>query len=229
MSQIKLHYLNKSRAFRVLWLFEHLDLQYEIIPYLREDNRAPEKLKEIHPLGRSPIVEIQDGNSESSKVLTESGYIFQYILEKYDTEKKLSLIEPEKAEKVQYYLHYAEGSLQPPLLMEYIFSLAKQSPGPFPISYLVGGIINKISSAYSKGEVANQVNYIESEIEKNKGYLVGGQFSAADILLSFPLQMAFIRHFIEQNDYPNIKIWLDKITKEESYVKAQERSKTYEP
>lgn len=229
MSQIKLHYLNQSRAFRVLWLFEHLDLEYEIIPYLREDNRAPEKLKEIHPLGRSPIVEIKDNSSKNSKILTESGYIFQYILENYDTEKKLSFTDPENAVKVQYHLHYAEGSLQPPLLMEYIYSLAKQSPGPFPISYLVSGIINKISSAYSKGEVANQVNYIEAEIGKNNGYLVGGQFSAADILLSFPLQMAFIRHFIEQNDYPNIKNWLDQIKKEESYIKAQEIAKTYEP
>lgn len=229
MSQIKIHYLNKSRAFRVLWLLEHLNLKYEIIPYVREGNRAPKKLKQIHPLGRSPIVEIQDNNGGNSTILTESGYIFQYILEKYDTEKKLSLRELEKAEKVQYYLHYAEGSLQPPLLMEYIFSLAKESPGPFPISYLVSGIVNKISSAYSKGEVENQINYIEKEIEQNNGYLVGGQFSAADILLSFPLQMAFIRHFIEQNEYPNIKNWLDKITKEESYIKTQERTKEYEP
>ncbi|SMN22853.1 similar to Saccharomyces cerevisiae YIR038C GTT1 ER associated glutathione S-transferase capable of homodimerization [Maudiozyma saulgeensis] len=228
MSKITLHYLDKSRAFRVLWLLEHLGLEYNVVPYVRENNRAPEELKKIHPLGRSPILEIKDEQTGKTKIVTESGYIFQYILENYDQEKILSLKDPEQAEQVQYYLHYAEGSLQPPLLMEYVYSLAAQSPGPFPLSYLVRGVLDKISGAYSRGEVKNQIDYLETEVSKNEGYFVGGQFSAADILLSFPLQMAFLRGFAQAKDYPHIKKWLESITSEKSYSAAKDSAAQYE-
>lgn len=229
MSNIRVHYLNKSRSFRVIWLLEHLNVEYEVIPYVRENNRAPEMLKKIHPLGRSPILEVKDGKSGKTKIITESGYIFQYILEKYDNERILSLKAPDQAEQVQYYLHYVEGSLQPPLLMEYIYSLAGQSPGPFPLSYLVRGVLDKISGAYSKGEVKNQIDYLENEISNNKDYLIGGQFSAADILMSFPLKMAFQRGFAEEKNYPQIKKWLKTIINENSYSVTKEKTAQYEP
>ncbi|KAJ4128796.1 bifunctional glutathione transferase/peroxidase, partial [Fusarium falciforme] len=87
---------------------------------------------------------------------------------------------------------------------------------PFPISYLARKVADKISQAYSSGEVKNQFDFVEGEISKNNGYLVDGKLSGADILMSFPLQMAFERKFAAPEDYPAISKWLKTITSEES-------------
>lgn len=224
---IRVHWLNQSRGLRVLWLLDHLKVDYEIIPYKRVGNRAPESLKKIHPLGRSPIVEIEDRETGKKQTLIESGYIFQYILKHFDPENKLGNADADLAEKIQFYLYYVEGSLQPPLMIEYILSLGRENPGPFPISYLVRGVMNKISEAYSKGEMKNQFDFVESEILKNGGYLVGGKLSAADILMSFPLQMAFVRNFATPETYPNMKKWLETITTDEAYAVTKDKIKEF--
>ncbi|CCF58162.1 hypothetical protein KAFR_0D05170 [Kazachstania africana CBS 2517] len=218
---VRVHWLNKSRAFRLLWLLDHLKVEYEIIPYMRVNNRAPESLKKIHPLGRSPILEIEDKVTGKKKILAESGYIFQYVLEHFDTDNILKNEDIDMNEKIQFYLFYTEGSLQSPLMMEYILSLAKESP--FPISYLVTIVANKISEAYSKGEVKNQLDFVEAEIANNRGYLVDGKLSGADIIMSFPCQMAFLRKFAKEEDYPLMKKWLETITATPSYKSSIEK------
>ncbi|QLG70079.1 hypothetical protein HG535_0A00180 [Zygotorulaspora mrakii] len=219
---IKVHWLNESRAFRVLWLLDELNIDYEIIPYKRDKGfRAPDELKNIHPLGRSPLIEIVDRESGKQKILAESGYIFQYILQHFDKDHKLNNADPDKAEEIQYYLHYVEGSLQPPLMIEFILSKVEQAPIPFPLSYLARKITAKISEGYSRGELANQLNFIEQELLKNDGYLVGGQLSAADILISFPLEMAFIRNFAKEEDYPNIRKFTKNMKSLESHKTAK--------
>lgn len=222
---IRVHWLNESRAFRLLWMLDHLELNYEIIPYKRnEGHRAPEELKKIHPLGRAPLLEIEDRETGKKKILAESGYIFQYVLQHFDTSNKLGNADPEKAEQIQYYLHYVEGSLQPPLMIEYILSMAKKAPIPFPISYLAAKITDKISDKYSKGELKNQLDFVEGQISENQGYLVGGQLSGADILISFPLQMAFLRGFAKTEDYPNIQKWLKDVTSLDSYKVSKQKA-----
>lgn len=222
---VRVHWLNESRAFRVLWLLDHLKIDYEIVPYKRgADKRAPESLKKVHPLGRSPVLEIEDRETGKKKVIPESGFIFQYVLQHFDKSKLLGNDDPDKADQIQYYLFYSEGSLQPPLMIEYILSLAKESPVPFPVSYLVGKVADKISEKYSKGEVKNQLDFIEGEISKNNGYLVDGKLSAADILLSLPLQMAFLRGFAKAEEYPNIQAWSKNIKAVDSYATAKEKA-----
>ncbi|CCD23667.1 bifunctional glutathione transferase/peroxidase NDAI_0B06360 [Naumovozyma dairenensis CBS 421] len=225
-SIIRVHWLNQSRAFRVLWLLDALKLDFEIIPYKRVDGRAPDSLKKIHPLGRSPIVEIEDKSTGKKKMLIESGYIFQYMLQNFDHDNVLNNTDPDMAEKIQFYLHFAEGSIQPPLLMEYIYQLAEKSSS-FPISYFVQSVVNKLSEAYSRGEVKNQFDFLESEIVKNKGYLVDGKLSAADILVSFPVEMAFLRGFVTSEIYPNTKKWLDTIKTTDSYAITKEKVKAF--
>lgn len=225
---IRVHWLNESRAFRVLWLLDHLKIDYQIIPYKRDEgHRAPEDLKKIHPLGRSPLVEIEDNATGKKTILAESGYIFQYVLKHFDTSNILSNSNPDMSEKIQYYLHYVEGSLQPPLMIEYLLSMVNKAPIPFPISYLAGKITSKISEKYSKGELKNQLDFIEGEISQNKGYLVDGKLSGADILMSFPLQMAFARGFAEPKTYPSIQKWLESITALDSYSVSKEKANAY--
>ncbi|CDO91673.1 unnamed protein product [Kluyveromyces dobzhanskii CBS 2104] len=223
---VKVHWLNQSRAFRVLWLLDHLKLQYEIIPYKRnEEFRAPDELKKVHPLGRAPILEIDYKDTDQKDILAESGYIFQYVLENFDKNGLLNNPDRQKAEKIKYYLHYAEGSLQPPLFIEFLLATAKKAPVPFPISYVTKKFADKISEKYSQGELKNQLQFLEGEIKQNSGYLVGGRFSAADIILSFPLEMAFERKFAQPEQYPAITKWLKTIQSEESYLVSKRKAK----
>ncbi|SCU92911.1 LADA_0G00276g1_1 [Lachancea dasiensis] len=225
---IRVHWLNESRAFRVLWLLDHLKLDYEIIPYMRNEGfRAPDELKKIHPLGRSPLLELEDKHTGKKKVLAESGYIFNYILKHFDSTNLLGNSDPDMAEQIEYYLYYSEGSLQPPLMIEFLLSMVKKAPIPFPISYLAGKITDKISDKYSKGEVKNQLEFIDAELVKNRGYLVDGKLSGADIMLSFPLQMAFSRGFATKEAYPNIHRWLEDITSTESYSSTKKKANSY--
>ncbi len=237
-ASIKLHFLEKSRAQRVVWLLEALRIKYEIVPYKRDANfRAPESLRKIHPLGRSPLLEIESlgGTSTStvsskpakhSKVIAESGHIFQYILENYDNGDVLS--NPEDKEQINYYLHYAEGSLQPPLLIEFVLSKVRQTYAPFPLSSFKNYLANKISEKYSGGETESQLSFLDGEVQKNGGYFVNGKLSAADLILSFPLDMAFQRDFATRDKYPNLAKWLDNIKTDEGYQKAQSIEKEYD-
>ncbi|CAI4417161.1 AEH_G0027950.mRNA.1.CDS.1 [Saccharomyces cerevisiae] len=223
---IKVHWLDHSRAFRLLWLLDHLNLEYEIVPYKRDANfRAPPELKKIHPLGRSPLLEVQDRETGKKKILAESGFIFQYVLQHFDHSHVLMSEDADIADQINYYLFYVEGSLQPPLMIEFILSKVKDSGMPFPISYLARKVADKISQAYSSGEVKNQFDFVEGEISKNNGYLVDGKLSGADILMSFPFQMAFERKFAAPEDYPAISKWLKTITSEESYAASKEKAR----
>ncbi|KOG98925.1 bifunctional glutathione transferase/peroxidase DI49_2817 [Saccharomyces eubayanus] len=223
---IRVHWLDQSRAFRLLWLLDHLKLEYEIVPYKRDANfRAPPELKKIHPLGRSPLLEVEDRETGKKKVLAESGFIFQYVLQHFDHSHVLMSGDSDIADQVNYYLFYGEGSLQPPLMIEFVLSKVKDSGMPFPISYLAGKVADKISQAYSGGELKNQLDFLEGEIKKNNGYLVDGKLSGADILISFPLQMAFERKFAKAEDYPVIAKWLETITSEDSYAVSKEKAR----
>lgn len=133
--------------------------------------------------------------------------------------------DPEQAEQIQYYLYYVEGSLQPPLLFEFILSKAKQVPMIFPISYIAGKVTDKISEKYSGPELKSNLDFIEGEIKKNDGYLVGGKLSAADILMSFPMEMGFARNFATKEEYPHIQQWLKTLTSLDSYASAKEKAK----
>ncbi|CAI4301641.1 BDC_1c_G0031310.mRNA.1.CDS.1 [Saccharomyces cerevisiae] len=222
---IRVHWLNESRAFRVLQLLEQLKLDYEIVPYKRnQDFRAPEDAKKIHPLGRFPVVELEDRTTGKKKVLAESGYIFHYILQHLDSKGLLKNNDPDQAEQIEYFLYYAEGSLQLPLMVEFILSMTKKAPIPFPLSYLSGKVADKISEKYSKGELQNQLKFVEGEIAKNQGYLVGGKLSGADILMLFPLQSALNRGFAKREEYPHIGKFVDTLTALDSYSAAKAKA-----
>ena len=128
---LTVHHLNQSRSHRVIWALEELSLPYEIVRYQREKSMlAPESLKKVHPLGKSPVIE------DNGLILAESGAILEYLQETYDPESRLKPLDP--AHKVQYrfWLHYAEGSLMPLLLMKLVFSSLGKPPVPFGIRTL---------------------------------------------------------------------------------------------
>jgi glutathione S-transferase len=124
---ITVHHLNNSRSQRVLWLLEELGVEYEIKKYERDPRTmlAPPALRDVHPLGKSPV--ITDGDI----TVAESGAILEYLVEKYDDGSLAPAVGTPERLRWRYWMHFAEGSAMPPLLLKLIFDKVGKSPMPF--------------------------------------------------------------------------------------------------
>lgn len=200
---LTVHHLNQSRSQRVIWALEELSLSYEIVHYQREKNMlAPASLKKVHPLGKSPVVE------DNGLILAESGAILEYLQETYDTESRFKPLDP--AHKVQYrfWLHYAEGSLMPLLLMKLIFASLGKPPIPFGLRALGSVLGQGVQKAWLNRQLETHARYIESHLAENS-WFAGDALSMADIQMSFPIFALLARGGIE--NLPHIQAWKEKI------------------
>ncbi|KAK6459596.1 glutathione S-transferase [Scheffersomyces xylosifermentans] len=193
MSQPKiiLHWLDQSRSHRILWLIEELGLDYDLKIYSRTKAfRAPIELERVHPLGKSPVIEIAylDG---SSKVIAETGHIIAYLLQNFDVNRKLTGKTEFEVEQVDYFLHYSEGTLQPLLVGLFVNDLAVHR-APFGTRTIMHQLTKGINNAYYGSELVKNLNYLENIIReqhsKGSKYFVGSFLTAADIILLFPLR-----------------------------------------
>jgi glutathione S-transferase len=219
---IVVHHLNNSRSQRVLWLLEELGLEYEVRRYQRDPKTmlAPPELRAVHPLGKSPV--ITDGNL----TLAESGAIIEYIVNRYGAGRLAP--PPDSLEHLRYiyWLHYAEGSAMPPLLMKLIFDRLEHGPVPFFIRPIVRKIAAAAKSAFIEPQIKLHLDYLESELG-NSDWFVGKSFSAADIQMSFPLEAAASRAGLDASR-PRLKNFLDRIHARPAYAKALERGGKYD-
>ena len=218
---ITLHYLNNSRSQRILWLLEELGLDYKIERYERDkDLRAPEALKKIHPLGKSPI--LQDGDL----TLIESGAIVEFMADKYGS----GTLAPSAAsdDRLRYitWLHFAEGSAMPPLTLKLIFDKVETSPAPFVVRPILKGIAGKVKSSFVMPEVMSVLDYLEGQLKKSQ-WFVGDTFTAADIQMSFPIEVAAARGGLNKK-WPKLMAYLDRIHARPAYQKALEVGGAYE-
>lgn len=215
-----------------MWLLEELNLDYELKTYKRtKDFRAPAELEKVHPLGKSPVIEvIRDGKS---LVIAETGHIIDYLIKNYDTSKKLVPATEEDKEQVDYFLHYCEGTLQPLLVSLLVNGYAVQM-APFPVKFLVRMITNELNKAYYKTELMKNLKYLDNYLAKRKTkFFVGDKLSGADIILEFPLienltDNKRIKEFAGDDFdlrklFPNICEWSDRILKEPKLIKANEK------
>jgi glutathione S-transferase len=218
---IVVHHLNNSRSQRILWLLEELGLEYEIKKYQRDPKTmlAPPELRAVHPLGKSPV--IQDGDL----VVAESGAIVEYLVDRYGPQLAPKPGTPERL-RYTYFLHYAEGSAMPPLLLKLVFDEVEKSPAPFFVRPIAKAISNKVKSSYVLPQIRQHLAYLEGELGKH-AWFVGDAFSAADIQLSFPLEAAASRGGLG-GQYPNLVAFLDKIHARPAYRRALERGGQYD-
>ena len=218
---IKVHHLADSRSQRVLWLLEDLGLDYEIIRYERDPATmlAPPALRAIHPLGKSPVIE--DGDV----MVAETGAVVEYLLDTYDTANRLRPQRgTEAGRQYTYWHHYAEGSAMPPLLLKLVFNqLPRRAPGL--IKPLVQTIANKANLGFIDPQVKTHLDWQEAALAKT-GWFAGDQFSAADIMMSFPLEAAANRA-MKRHDYPNIDRFLSAIHARPAWISALSRGGDY--
>jgi glutathione S-transferase len=222
---IVVHHLNNSRSQRILWLLEELGLEYEIRKYQRDPKTmlAPPELRAVHPLGKSPV--IQDGDL----VVAESGAIVEYLVDRYEDRNGSTLAPaPGTPERLRYtyFLHYAEGSAMPPLLLKLVFDEVEKSPAPFFVRPIARAISNKVKNSYVLPQIRQHLAYLEGELGK-RAWFAGDDFSGADIQMSFPLEAAATRGGLD-GQYPNLVAFLDRIHARPAYRRALERGGQYD-
>jgi glutathione S-transferase len=222
---ITVHHLNNSRSQRVLWMLEELGLPYEIQFYQRDPKTmlAPPELKRVHPLGKSPVV------TDDGLTLAESGAILEYLVDRYGEGRfKPADLSPtcEDARRYRYFMHFAEGSAMPPLLLKLIFTKVANAPMPFFAKPIAKGIAAKVLATAVQPNLDAQLAFLDGELSA-RPWFAGAEFTAADVQMSFPLEAAAQRGG-SMDRYPRLREFLDRIHARPAYQRALQRGGPYE-
>lgn len=212
---IVVHHLENSRSLRILWLLEELGCPYEIVEYKRNKKTmlAPEALMKIHPLGKSPV--IVDGD----RTVAESGAIIEYLVDTYGQGRLAPAPGTPERLRYTYWLHYAEGSVMPLLLMKLVF-MRLPANAPFFIRPVARAIARRAQATLIDPQLARHVAYWASEL-KRYPWFAGDTFTAADIQMSFPLEAAAARLDLPKN-HP-VRDFLERIHARPAYQQAVKR------
>ena len=217
---IKVHHLNDSRSQRVLWLLEELGLDYDVVRYERNPGSrlAPPELLAIHPLGKSPVIE------DGAITVAETGAIVEYLLETYGQGRLRPAPGSEEARRFTYWLHYAEGSAMPPLLLKLVFTMLPRR-APALMRPLVKGVAAKALAGFVDPQLRAHVDFWEAELGRSD-WFAGDQFTAADIMMSFPVEAGADRAF-DAETKPRLKAFLERIHARPAYRRALQRGGEY--
>lgn len=204
---IIVHHLENSRSQRILWMLEELGLRYEVRRYRRDARTmlAPPELRRIHPLGKSPVIE--DGEAQDAAggnlVIAETGAIVEYLVDRGDG-RLGAPARRDDALGYRFWLHYAEGSLMPPLLVKLVL---------MRIPLLGGRIAARIQSM-----IDVHLDFVEATLASRR-WFAGETLTAADIMMSFPLEAAVSRGGLGASR-PNTMAWLERIHARSAYQRA---------
>ncbi|CAE6731806.1 hypothetical protein R69927_02394 [Paraburkholderia domus] len=216
------HHLNNSRSQRVLWLLEELGVPYEIKRYERDAKTmlAPPELRAVHPLGKSPVI------TDDGQTLAESGAIIEYLVDKYGQGRFAPAAGTPERLRYTYWMHYAEGSAMPPLLLKLIALRIAGAPMPFFAKPIARKIASTLQSSFIDPQLKLHLGYINNELSAT-GWFVGNDFTAADVQMSFPLEAATARGGME-GQIPAVVDFLKRIHARPAYQRALERGGKYE-
>ena len=218
---ITVHHLENSRSQRVLWLLEELAIPYEVRRYRRDPVTllAPPELARVHPLGKSPV--ITDGDI----TVAESGAIIEYLRDAIGGAALLPAAGTAERRRFTYWLHFAEGSAMPFLVMKLVFDKVRAAPVPFFVKPVVKGVANQVNKAFIAPNLQRQLDFMESELAQ-RPWFAGAEFSAADIQMSYPVEAAAARAGLDAR-YPALKDWLERIHARAAYRRALEKGGPY--
>lgn len=214
---LTLHHLNNSRSQRVLWLLEELGLEYQIQRYQRDATTmlAPASLRAVHPLGKSPV--LTDGNM----VLAESGAIVETVIEQHGQGRLAPALGTPERLRYRYWLHYAEGSAMPPLLLKLIFDKIENTKMPFFVKPIAKAISGNVKKSFILPQLKTHLDFMEAELGKSL-WFAGAEFSGADIQMSFPIEAAAARGGLDSSR-PNLMAYLARIRERPAYQRALEK------
>lgn len=211
---ITVHHLNNSRSQRVLWLLEELGCEYQVLKYQRDPHTllAPPDLRRIHPLGKSPVV------TDGGQTLAESGAIIEYLIERYGNGRLRPPAGSAERLRYTYWLHYAEGSAMPLLLLKLVF-LRLPRPVPALIRPIVRAVARRAQESLIDPQLKTHIDFWEGELAKST-WFAGEELTGADVQMSFPLEAAAARAGISLG--PRVSAFLERIHARPAYRRALE-------
>ena len=216
---LTVHHLENSRSQRVLWFLEELGAQYEIRRYERDKKTslAPAALKAVHPTGKSPVLE------DAGAVIAETGAIIEYLVDKYDGALAPAPGGPEHL-RYKYWLHAAEGSFAPLLVMTLFLNRMEAAPMPFFARPIAKRLTNGVRQGYLDHTMKALFGHLETELGKSE-WLAGDALTGADVMMSFPMEGLSMRG--DLSAYPKIDGFLKRIHARPAYKRALERGGPY--
>jgi len=219
---ITLHHLNNSRSQRVLWLLEELGVEYDVKRYERDPATmlAPAALRAVHPLGKSPVI------TDGELTLAESGAIVEYLAGRYGDGRLVPAAGTAERLRYTYWMHYAEGSAMPPLLLQLVFSRIENGPVPLFIRPIARAIARRAKSSFIEPQIRLHLDFLEQELGR-AAWFAGGDFTAADIQMSFPVEAAAARGGLDSTR-PKLMAYLGRIHARPAYQRALEKGGPYE-
>lgn len=214
---IVVHHLNNSRSQRVLWLLEELGVDYDIKRYQRDAKTmlAPPELRAVHPLGKSPVM------TDGDLTIAESGAIVEYLIERHGGDRLVPPAGTPERLRYTYWLHFAEGSGMPPLLMKLVFDRVESAPMPFFARPIAKAIARNVKTTFIEPNLNRQLDYMEAELARAP-WFAGARFSGADIQMSFVVEAAAARGGLDAAR-PRLMDWLARIHARPAYRRALER------
>lgn len=217
---ITVHHLNNSRSQRVLWLLEELGLPYEVKRYERDKktNLAPKELMAVHPLGKSPVID--DGGA----VLAETGAIVEHIVETHGGGRLVPAEGTPGYRRYKYWVHAAEGSYMPPLVLALFLTRMETAPMPFFARPIANRLTKGVRDVYLNHTTEALFGNLDAELAK--GEFLAGDFSAADIMMSFPAE-ASLGRIEAAKAAKNLRPYVERLQSRPAYKRALERGGPY--
>src|SRR5689334_10042495 len=211
---IVVHHLNASRSQRILWLLEELEVPYEVKRYERDAQTmlAPASLRAVHPLGKSPVI------TDGDQTIAESGAIIEYLAGRYGGGRLVPPAGTPEHQRYVYWMHYAEGSAMPPLLLKLVFDRIETAPMPFFVKPIARQIAGRAKSSFIEPQIKLHLGYMEQELGKTT-WFAGNEFTAADVQMSFPLEAATVRGGLDPS-LPKLTAFLERIHARPAYQRA---------
>jgi len=213
---LTLHHLENSRSFRILWLLEEAGLEYELRLYSRdaENSFAPDFAKKVHPLGKFPML------TDGERAVVETGAIIDYLADRYD----LGGLVPDRASadyhSYRYWLHAAEGTLMPLLVMKLMWNRLTTRT-PFFIRPGARLLAGKVQELYLTGATENFFDLMEGSLGRT-AWFAGDRFSAADIQMGYPVEAAAVRAGLDDR-YPRLQSFIREIRARPAYQRALDK------
>ncbi len=219
---ITVHHLNQSRSQRIIWLLEELGLDYQVKQYSRdaETSLAPESLRQIHPLGKSPVID------DDGRVVAETGTIIEYVINRHGGGR----MRPEAGSDAEidylYWMHFAEGTMMPPMVMALVLGRLTEAKVPFFAKPVVKKVEAQLRAVMVDRHLPAQFKLVENHLV-GQNFLAGDSLTGADIMMSFPLEAAVIRTGIGA-DHPNIAAYVKRIHDRPAYRAALAKGGPYD-
>lgn len=199
----------------MLWLLEELEVPYEIVRHQRNAATmlAPPELVKVHPLGKSPVI-TEDGNT-----IAESGAILEYLVERHGNGRFAPKVGTPEHLRYRYFMHYAEGSLMPPLLVKLLASRVREAPLPFFVRPVARKIADGLDERYTAPNLRRNASFIDAELGKST-WFAGEELTAADVQMSYPVEALVGRTDLATT---RMRAFLDRIHARPAYQRAIEK------